>query len=90
MLLALMATACGDSEQFAIEGTVEDAPAINLRVVYYSNGKVFSGVTATTEGKFRFTGVAPKRALVEIFDNDYRLMCRTVASNGDMLEVKLN
>lgn len=89
-VVAIMAVACGHSDRFVIKGEVAGGASMNLRVVYYTAGRVVTGVTAATDGKFAFDGVAPEDALVELYDNDYRLLGRLVARNGDDMEVRVD
>lgn len=63
---------------------------MNLRLLYYSDGNVTTDVTVAREGKFRFEGSAPEDALIEIYDNEYRLMGRLVAHNGQVLKVNID
>ena len=88
--LAALLVACGDSDSFRIHGELTDGSNINLRVVYYTNSSVHTGITASNAGKFMYEGVAQKPALVEIYDNDYRLLGRLVASNGQDIDIKID
>lgn len=90
VLTALLATACGHSDSFRVHGELTDGSSINLRVVYYTNGSVITGITASNAGKFMYEGQAAKPALVELYDNDYRLLGRLIARNGEDIEVKLD
>lgn len=90
MALAVMllgTTACGNSDTFTVSGSIAGNPSMNLRVIYYTDGKVFTGVTAVRDGDFAFEGTAPEDALVELYDNEYRLITRLVARNGDEIKV---
>lgn len=90
-IMALVLTSCGHSDTFRIEGKLTDGSAINLRIIYYSDGAVVTGITASKDGgKFVYEGHVSYPALIEIYDNDYRLLGRMVASPGDDLEVKLD
>lgn len=89
-LLALLLSACGHSDSFRIDGELTDGSTINLRIIYYSDGAVVTGITASKEGKFVYEGHVSNPALIEIYDNDYRLFGRMVASPGEDLRVKLN
>lgn len=88
--LILVATAaCGHGSKYVVSGTIEGKPSMNLRVISYCDGAVATGVTVCREGEFVFEGNAPSPALVEIYDNDYRLLGRLVAENGDDVSVSL-
>ncbi len=89
IVCAIMFWSCGDSETFTIEGTVDGNATINLRFVYYTNGTLTKGVTAARDGKFEYKGVAPIPTIVEILDNDYRLIGELYVANGDRIECKL-
>lgn len=89
-ILALTATSCGHSDTFRIEGELSDGSTINLRILYYSDGAVISGITASKDGKFHYESNVSNKSLIEFYDNDYRLLGRVVASPGDDIKVKLN
>lgn len=89
MIVACLTAGCGDSDSFTIEGTVDGNANINLRFVYYANGALVKGLTAAREGKFEYKGVSPNPTIVEILDNDYRVMGRVYISNGDHIECHL-
>ncbi len=85
-----MLAACGHSDSFRVHGELTDGSNINLRLVYYTNGTVHTGITASNAGRFMYEGQAAKPALVEIYDNDYRLLGRTMAQNGEDIEIKID
>ncbi len=89
IFMVVAVVGCGDDDNFVVEGELDGAPAVNLRVIYHGNGRLATGITATNEGKFSFHGFAPKRMIVELYDNDYRLLGRTIAVNGEHQELKL-
>lgn len=89
LFVACSTAACGDSESFTIKGSVDGDANINLRFVYYANGTLVRGLTAAREGKFEYKGVSPAPTIVEILDNDYRVMGRVFVSNGDEIECHL-
>ena len=89
MVLALAATACGDSESFTVEGKIEDNATMNIRYIYYANGVLNRGITASRAGKFEFKGVSSTPTIVEITDNDYRPLGRLYLANGDRVECTL-
>lgn len=89
IVIALVAASCGDSESFTIEGRIEDNATINIRYVYYTNGVLNRGITASRDGKFEIKGVAPTPTIVEITDNDYRPLGLLYIANGDRIECTL-
>ncbi len=82
--------ACGHSDTFVLQGRLADGASMNLRIIYYCDGKAFPAVTAATDGVWTFEGTSPDDALIEVYDNDYNLLCRLVARNGDDIDVKLD
>lgn len=86
--MLLCTASCGNSDTFTVTGSIAGNPSMNLRVIYYTDGKVFTGVTAVRDGDFAFEGTAPEDALVELYDNEYRLITRLVARNGDEIKVE--
>lgn len=88
--MTLLTAACGHSDSFRVHGELTDGSSINLRVIYYTNGSVVTGITASNAGKFMYEGQAAKPALVELYDNDYRLLGRLIARNGEDIEVKID
>lgn len=88
-VLLLAMASCGDSESFTVKGVIEGLPTMNVRYVYFANGRVNRGVTASREGKFEIKASAPAPTILEICDNDYRPMARLYVVNGDNLECEL-
>lgn len=90
LLTAFAAASCGDNESFTIEGRIEGNPTINLRYLYYSNNALQQGITAARDGKFTFKGISPTPTILEITDNDYRLIGRLYVVNGNRIECTLD
>lgn len=90
LLVGLAVTACGHSDSFHVDGTLAGGESINIRTITYTDGTARTGITAATKGKFAFDGSAPKPAMVEIYDNDYRLLGRFFTVNGDDIEISLD
>lgn len=89
--MAMLALAgCGHNDIFRVKGTVADGASINLRFVYYTDGAVRTGLTASIDGKFEFEGNAPEVSAVEVYDNEYRLLARFLASNGEDIDLRIN
>lgn len=63
---------------------------MNLRIVYPGNDNINNVLTAARDGKFNFEGDAPDGAIVQIFDNDFRLMANVYVQNGQELKVKVD
>lgn len=82
-------TSCSDAESFTIEGTVEGNPTINMRFIYFSNGRMVKGLTAAREGKFEYRGSTLSPTVVEILDNEYRPMGCVYVANGERIQCKL-
>lgn len=83
-------TGCGHSDSFKVKGELTDGASINLRLVYYVDNTVRTALTASIEGKFNFEGHAPEDVAVEVYDNEYRLLGRFVARNGDDIALRLD
>lgn len=86
---AITLTGCGHSDSFVIKGKISTGASMNLRVLYYTDGRVVTGITASRDGDFAFEGSAPSMAMIELYDNEYRLLGRTVATNGQDIELTL-
>ncbi|MDE6136250.1 MAG: DUF4369 domain-containing protein [Muribaculaceae bacterium] len=89
-LLAVVATACGDSGRFSVQGTVEGGKSMNLRYVFYNGNAFAQGITAVRDGRFSFEGVTMQPAMMELYDNDYRLLGRLYVANGDEIECTID
>lgn len=91
VIMIVAAYSCGDSGSFSVEGHLSDGRSMNIRYIYYDlQGNVLrSGVTASREGKFFFTGTTKQPAVVELTDNDYRILGYIYARNGDKIKVTL-
>ena len=88
--LAVAMPACGGADSFKVQGQVEGSPSMNMYVRYYGNDKVMSGVTLVQNGAFSFEGYSKNPTIVEIVDNEGKVMGRFVAENGDELTLNLN
>lgn len=90
VLLALLAAACSNSEQFRVNGTIEGKPTLNLRATYYADGTLRNVITACREGEFEFFGTARNPAILEITDYDYRPLARLLVRNGETYKVTID
>ena len=90
VLIALLLSACADSGKFTIKGHVEGNPSMNLYVMYYDGDAVRSNVTVARDGVFELEGASGQPAVIEFLDNEYRVLGRVVASNGDKVECTLS
>ncbi len=87
--LALVA-ACGHSDTYRLTGTISDGSTQNLRVLCHSAGAVSTSITAALDGKFRFESPLKEQSMVEVYDNDYRLMGRFLVKPGDDITMDID
>ncbi len=87
--LALLASACSDSEQFRVNGTIEGKPNLNLRANYYSNGAYRSIITACRDGEFEFFANSRTPVILEITDYEYHPMARLLVRDGETYTVEI-
>ncbi len=87
--LSLITVACGHPDTYRVEGEIAEKPTMNLRVVSYGDEGTTQAVTAAREGKFGFESKAADARMVEIYDNDYRLLARFMATNGDDISLEV-
>lgn len=90
LLVSVLLGACGDSGRFAVQGTVEGGRSMNLRYVFYNGDAFMQGITAVRDGRFTFEGTAPQPVMIELYDNDYRLLGRLYAAKGDEIECHID
>ncbi len=89
-LIALLLGACGHGKTYRVEGVLDDGSSINLRILTYADQAVVPGITASQEGKFRFEAAVENPVMVEMYDNDYRLLTRFVARPGDDIKLRID
>lgn len=89
-LLATVLSGCSGPDSFEVKGHVKGDATINLRALYYVDGALQSSIFPADRGSFSFKGRAPEGAVVEILDNDYRLLGRFYAENGDEIDVTID
>lgn len=89
-LLSAILSGCSGPDSFAVKGHVKGDATINLRALYYVDGALQSSIFPADRGSFAFKGRAPEGAVVEILDNDYRLLGRFYAVNGDEIDVTID
>lgn len=81
---------CSGPDSFEVKGHINGDVTINLRALYYVDGALQSSIFPADRGSFSFKGRAPEGAVVEILDNDYRLLGRFYAINGDEIYVTID
>lgn len=81
---------CGDNSKFTVTGHVAGNPSMNLYTRYYSNNRLTMGVTVVNEGNFEFAGNAPEPTLVEVMDNERKVIGRLYIANGDNATMEIN
>lgn len=89
-LLSVILWACTDGDSYRVSGELDDNAEINLRLIFYSEDGITTGLTASHAGKFQFEGRSRRPAIIEIYDNDYRLIGRVVAQNGQHINTVLS
>lgn len=89
-LLSAILPGCSGPDSFEVKGHVKGDATINLRALYYVDGALQSSIFPADRGSFSFKGRAPEGAVVEILDNDYRLLGRFYAENGDEIDVTID
>lgn len=91
LVMALVAMqGCGDNGKFTVTGHVAGDPSMNLYTRYYSNNRLATGVMVVNEGKFEFAGNAPEPTLVEVMDNERKVLGRLYIANGDRATMEIN
>ena len=86
----LLLGACSKSDSFSVEGKLADGATMNLRAIYYDNGKLQNSVFPTDKGSFAFSGQSEHGTIVELLSNDYRVLGRFYAVNGDKIKLTLD
>lgn len=81
---------CSEPKTFKISGEVSGNANTNLYVKYYGDGAVRSGVTVARSGKFETEMSSATPTLVEILDNEYNVLGRLYAQNGDELTIHID
>lgn len=84
----LLASACSDSPEFTIEGTVKGAGARNVTITYFADGGLKSQTVAATDGRFSFKGSAsvPTLAIISVAPDNVRV-AMAIVKNGDKITV---
>lgn len=85
-VLLLLLQGCGESGKFKIKGQIEGNPSMNLYIMYYDGNAVRTGVTVARMGQFEAEGSSRQPTVVEFLDNEYRVIGRILARNGDNVE----
>ncbi len=90
VIITLLCCSCGDNDDFRVLGTIENLGTQNLRVAYANESAVVMVRTTAIDGKFSFTGKAPKETMLEIFTTDRAPLGVLVVKNGQSLDVKID
>lgn len=88
-LIALLLTACGNSDRFSIEGTIEGGGGQLVELTYFSEGAAHRVTAVAEDGKFSIEGVAPRPALAFLAVSGNASSAILVVENGDELTVNV-
>lgn len=88
--LGLLMAACGGADSFKVEGQVADGSTMNLYVRYFSGTEVRQGVTPADQGKFSFKASTPQPTIIEILNNEDKVLARAYVANGDKIRVSID
>lgn len=89
IIAAAALAACDKKPSFSIKGEIEGKPTMNLYLKYYGDGAISTAVIAAKDGKFEINNSVGHPAILEIMDNDYRVLGRMYVTDGENLNVKL-
>lgn len=70
-----------------MEGRIAEGSTINLYVRYYTGTEVHKGVTPADQGKFSFLSSTPQPTIMEILDNEDKILGRAYVANGDKISL---
>lgn len=87
---ALLAVSCSKPKEFTVEGTLSDGSTINMRAIYIDNGHLENLVFPTDKGSFTLRGSSADGTIVELLTNDYRVLGRFYAKDGDKIKLKID
>lgn len=90
LLLLPMLCACSKKNAFSVEGSISDGATMNMRAIYYDGGRLQNSVFPTDKGNFAFEGSSADGTIVELLSNDYRVLGRFYAVDGDEIKVTLD
>lgn len=88
-VVAVMGYACADGDKFTVRGSIDGDPTGNLRLVYYDRDALQTALTVSNQGKFECIIPLTTPAILEIYDNDYRLLGRCLAEPGNKVDCRL-
>lgn len=89
LVVLLMCNSPRDTS-YTVEGHLPGKANINLRIVTVDSTSVTHDLTAARDGAFTVSGNAPRPRMVEILDNDYRVLTRLWIQGGEKLSVSLD
>lgn len=87
LFLLLSATSCGSDDSYIVEGNIDGLGTRNLRLYYYYDGGMRSGIISALDGKFTFTGSAKKTTLLAIATNQRGIITTIAVKNGDYVKL---
>lgn len=90
LVMALVAGACSNTEQFRVNGTIKGKPTQNLRAGYYADGVYHSLISAVRDGEFEFFASSSHPTLLEITDYEYRPLGRLYVVNGETYTIDID
>lgn len=87
LIIALLTTACG-SDNFTIEGQLDDAGTQNLRFVYLSGGKISSQWIPSVGGTFTMQGNSNELTVVYVYSSRMKFLTHVAIKNGETIKLR--
>lgn len=88
--VALLLTACGNSDRFLVEGTIENGGSQLVELTYFSDGAARRITTVANDGKFNMEGTSSRPALAFLSVSGEAPAAILVVENGDEISCTVN
>ena len=89
-LLMLIATSCGKSDTYIIEGEIVDLGTQNLHLVYIDDDAVHTAQATALDGKFKFEGKLTNTVLMDLYSSAGAPLFTFIVTPGDHITCRLN
>lgn len=89
-LLILLATACGKSDTYSIEGEILGLGTQNLRLIYIDDEAVHTAQATALDGKFRFEGNLSTTSVMHLYSSVGAPLATFIVTPGDEIKCRIS
>lgn len=89
-LIAILTTACGNSDTYIIEGEIVGLGTQNIHIAYLNDDAVHSAQATALDGKFRFEGKIDDTVIMDLYSSAGAPLATFIVTPGEHIKCRLN